>query len=982
MSKITVTDIDRRVIRVFLSSTFADLDSERNYLARHVFPRLRQSLLKYNITLMDIDLRWGITEEEAKTGKTVKLCLDQIESTKPFFIGILGNRYGWIPESRYLEGLPLTDNDKGKSVTEIEMRHGALDLPEKSNAAFFLKKTDQDYGEGDEARKKLTDLKNAISSSPYPSHFFETDEELGTLIEQTVMSWVKKYYDLDTLSREQYVSAVQKQTVEDYLDGFVTCGKYEAFIDSFAAQCTAPQGLHKMPLIGVAGAGKRAAAAYFSKRLKEKGVVSNIVQYYFEDDCDKQGIEDAVNYLTASIEAQFGPLQTDSYSYKYALPDVLNRLLRYVTAVPDDKPWVLSLGGVHLLPKEDFESWVKFVSLVPRPVIVFFTSGHRSDNRPIVEKYFGEKMYAPGALIFSDEERAELIRSYFRPYGKTINEEYISSIVKSKRGPTGYNVYRNMGNLHIMLNELRIFGEFEHVGDYVSELVREADEEYPFLTVMIRNWSKAYDHNGNRMVETVLALLCKLKYGLDENDILDYLKAPVANWQQFLAVIEPFVYMSDGRYYMHKLYRSSFSVVFTDQAKPIRYDWIEYVEKKVAEKSYNPDYKILELADLYRSEHINHVRYRDEGKPSYYVPECFTPEARYTHEGLHKKLYDLACNMRWVSWILKHEGKTELKKIFGYLEKYGRKVSVFMDLIEGEPNPIIKGLKLTILAMQYEAAGYNQYAVQAYQRADLESMPAPERLQAFYTMSRLSYESGNRKDTVDYATKALKLSVHEKDVKLNRIQQTELMAMMLSVLPIEQVSKDKVIDLIEGLGDASSENQKAMELLLDLLHKIFTGDNESVHQVCEIRVMMYEAIGLRDEMRCKMARAYYQRACVLMDLEKKEESFADFYTAYEIYDSVKNKDDVFISDLAYTSYALTTLSLDLQIGIDYWHILQSGANSMSLLLYYRRGWGELSWLMEEILGYMETVTSLPDWSSHRKMYEDYKEEYENYKKRS
>ena len=38
--------------------------------------------------------------------------------------------------------------------------------------------------------------------------------------------------------------------------------------------------------------------------------------------------------------------------------------------------------------------------------------------------------------------------------------------------------------------------------------------------------------------------------------------------------------------------------------------------------------------------------------------------------------------------------------------------------------------------------------------------------------------------------------------------------------------------------------------------------------------------------------------------------------------------------------------------------------------------------MEEILGYMETVTSLPDWSSHRKMYEDYKEEYENYKKRS
>jgi tetratricopeptide (TPR) repeat protein len=261
-------------------------------------------------------------------------------------------------------------------------------------------------------------------------------------------------------------------------------------------------------------------------------------------------------------------------------------------------------------------------------------------------------------------------------------------------------------------------------------------------------------------------------------------------------------------------------------------------------------------------------------------------------------------------------------------------------------------------------------------------MPAPERLQAFYTMSRLSYESGNRKDTVDYATGALRLSVREKEGKLTRIQQTELMAMMLSVLPIEQVDKDKVIDLIDDLGDASIENQKAMELLLDLLQKLFTGDNESVHQVCDIRVMMYESIGLRDEMRCRMARAYYQRACVLMDLGKKEESFADFYTAYEIYDSVRNKDDVFVSDLAYTSYALTTLSLDLKISIDCWQVLKAGADSMSLLLYYRRGWGELSWLMDEILTYMEMATSLPDWSSHRKKYEDYKEEYENYRKRS
>ena len=47
--------------------------------------------------LTELDLRWGITEEEAKSGKVVEICLREIENSIPFFIGIIGNRYGWIP---------------------------------------------------------------------------------------------------------------------------------------------------------------------------------------------------------------------------------------------------------------------------------------------------------------------------------------------------------------------------------------------------------------------------------------------------------------------------------------------------------------------------------------------------------------------------------------------------------------------------------------------------------------------------------------------------------------------------------------------------------------------------------------------------------------------------------------------------------------------------------------------------------------------
>lgn len=58
-----------RNIRIFISSTFQDMQSERDMLVNKVFPRLRQIAYERNVTLTEVDLRWGITEEEAKWWK-------------------------------------------------------------------------------------------------------------------------------------------------------------------------------------------------------------------------------------------------------------------------------------------------------------------------------------------------------------------------------------------------------------------------------------------------------------------------------------------------------------------------------------------------------------------------------------------------------------------------------------------------------------------------------------------------------------------------------------------------------------------------------------------------------------------------------------------------------------------------------------------------------------------------------------------------
>ena len=66
-----------RVIRVFISSTFKDMYYEREQLAKHVFPALRK-LCESRVVWGEVDLRWGITEEQSERGEVLPICLDEI----------------------------------------------------------------------------------------------------------------------------------------------------------------------------------------------------------------------------------------------------------------------------------------------------------------------------------------------------------------------------------------------------------------------------------------------------------------------------------------------------------------------------------------------------------------------------------------------------------------------------------------------------------------------------------------------------------------------------------------------------------------------------------------------------------------------------------------------------------------------------------------------------------------------------------------
>ena len=117
---------------IFISSTFNDMHAERDYLVKEVFPELSELCEKRRIRLIDVDLRWGVRREDAENKATLGTCLHHIDNSRPFFVGFLGQRRGWVPDfdkdidddtkRKYPQIVDMDD----KSITEMEIEHSLL----------------------------------------------------------------------------------------------------------------------------------------------------------------------------------------------------------------------------------------------------------------------------------------------------------------------------------------------------------------------------------------------------------------------------------------------------------------------------------------------------------------------------------------------------------------------------------------------------------------------------------------------------------------------------------------------------------------------------------------------------------------------------------------------------------------------------------------------------------------------------------------
>jgi len=140
------------------------MQDEREYIIKHVFPRTSDDLRERGSRIYGDRSPLGCDCRRSRAGKSAEICLDEIDRCRPYFIGILGERYGWVPnvddvkkDPELIAIIPGSFlHRKRTSVTEMEMLYGVLEILQWQSRFFFISVTE---------RKRILSSKNRCCSN-------------------------------------------------------------------------------------------------------------------------------------------------------------------------------------------------------------------------------------------------------------------------------------------------------------------------------------------------------------------------------------------------------------------------------------------------------------------------------------------------------------------------------------------------------------------------------------------------------------------------------------------------------------------------------------------------------------------------------------------------------------------------------------------------------------------------------------------------
>ena len=537
-----------RVVRVFVSSTFRDMRAERDELVKRVFPQLRKLCEERGVTWADVDLRWGITEEQSAEGEVLPICLAEIQRCRPYFIGLLGERYGWVPDvidPELVREQPWLEEHREGSVTELEILHGVLNNPAMSNRACFYFRdpayvervpTAQraDFVESDpKLREKLVSLKDRIRQSGLALRENYPDPE-------TLGRWVLKDLTTAINQAESKPNPLAREAAEH--EAFarsrmgVYIGRQEYFdrLDAHAAGDGPP-----LVVLGESGSGKSALLANWLVRYREAHPGAHTIVHFIGANGHSTDCWVMLHGIMGQLTARLGieqeiPVQPKALRLAFA---------KCLSMAAARGRVVLVLDALNQLKQlEDRDG---------APDLVWLPSGIPENVRLVVSTLPGRALddltkrgWPVLQLQALDiEERIRLIDAYLAQYTKQLSPSRAERIASSPQAA-------NPLYLRALLEELRVFGEHERLDNEIDRYL-EADTVPALYETILERYEQDYERDRPGLVRDAMALLWAARRGLSEPELLDLLGTdgeplPRARWSPLYLAAEQALVSGSG----------------------------------------------------------------------------------------------------------------------------------------------------------------------------------------------------------------------------------------------------------------------------------------------------------------------------------------------------------------------------------------------------------------------------------------------------
>jgi len=513
---------DSRQIRLFLSSTFRDFMEERDLLVKQVFPELRRKARERGVEVVDVDLRWGITEEESRQGKVIPICLGEIDRCRPYFVGMLGERYGWIPpadqySSDVIERQPwLKGHLGGVSVTELEILHGVLNDPAMAGHAFFYFRdpawsvSQGEPGfvcETDEEEAKLADLKQRIRTSGFPVAKNIPDpkalaEQIGRDLWELIEQQHPDLDEPDALEREEHQHASYRRSrLGVYLGGQRSINQLERWIDA---------GQQKILITGESGAGKSALIANWIAAHQQNQPQDVVFAHHLGCSSDASAIRPLLARLIETAKRQL----PEVYGNSLAVPqdwwelvakavEALQSLGRW--AMQNNHRWIWVIDGLDRLASDDQNALPWLPLSIPDGVVIVASALECPAKEILLQSKF--KTHTIAAL--RPREQDALIKQYLDRYTKQLIAELRQAILSHPLA--GSPLF-----LRVLLEELRQCGRYETLAEQLAGYLRAETIDDLYERVLER-----LEADGNAdNVRKVMTALWASRAGLSEEELL------------------------------------------------------------------------------------------------------------------------------------------------------------------------------------------------------------------------------------------------------------------------------------------------------------------------------------------------------------------------------------------------------------------------------------------------------------------------------